>query len=145
MLRLASVHGVDGAARILNRESGLLGLGGASDMRVLAASGTPRSVFARDHFAYWAVRHGGGLIAAMGGLDAVAFTGGIGENDADMRACIISGLGYMGARLDPVANASGQSALHSNQSDVAIRLVPAAEERQIASEALQVMAGEGGR
>jgi acetate kinase len=141
VLRLAEVHGIDGAARILNRESGLKGLGGASDMRALA--GTPEGAFARDHFAYWAVRHGGSLIAAMGGLDAVAFTGGIGENDAGIRAAIIKGLGWMGVVPDPAANASGHAEIHSEHSRVAIRLVPAAEERQIAGEALQVMAREG--
>ena len=143
VLRLAEVYGIGGAGRILNRESGLLGLGGASDMRVLAQAGTHRAAFARAHFAYWAVRHGGSLIAAMGGLDAVAFTGGIGENDAGVRAAIGQGLGYMGAQVDPAANAAGHRHIHSDTSRVAIRLVPAQEERQIAQEALQVMAAEG--
>ena len=143
VLRLAEVHGIAGAARILNRESGLLGLGGASDMRVLAAAGTERAAFARAHFAYWAVRHGASLVAAMGGLDAVAFTGGIGEHDAGIRAAILDGLTFLGATFDPAANAAGRAEIHSAASHVAIRLVPAREERQIAAEALQVMAGEG--
>ena len=143
VLRLAEVHGIEGAARILNRESGLLGLGGASDMRALAQAGSERAAFARAHFAYWAMRHGGSLIAAMGGLDAVAFTGGIGENDAGIRAAILDGLAFMGAAFDPAANQAGGAVIHSTTSHVAIRLVPAREERQIAAEALQVMAGEG--
>jgi acetate kinase len=142
VLRLAEVHGIEGAARILNREAGLLGLGGASDMRALAAADTPAAAFARDHFAYWAIRHAGSLIAAMGGLDAVAFTGGIGEHDARVRAGIVQGLGWMGAVIDPHANATGQPELHSDHSRVAIRLVPAQEERQIAQEAMRVMATE---
>jgi acetate kinase len=145
VLRLAEVHGIEGAARILNRESGLKGLAGASDMRVLAAAGTPEAAFARDHFAYWAVRHGGSLVAAMGGLDAVAFTGGIGENDAGIRAAIVEGLGFLGVTLDPAANAAGQTDIQSPRSRVAIRLVPAREERQIAQEALTVMAEEARR
>jgi len=107
VLRLAELHGVAGAARILNRESGLLGLGGASDMRELARAGTPEARFAVEHFCYWAVRHAGSLIAAMGGLDAVAFTGGIGENDAGVRGAILRGLAYAGVRFDAGANAAG--------------------------------------
>ncbi len=124
VLRLAEAHGIAGAARILNRESGLRGLGGASDMRALRAAGTPEAAFAIDHFAYWAVRHGASLAAAMGGVDAIAFTGGIGENDAEMRDRIAAGLRF----LNP---------------DVAIATVPAEEERQIAAEAMATMAREG--
>ena len=138
VLRLAEVYGVDGAGHILNRQSGLKGLAGASDMRVLA--GSQAGAFARAHFAYWAIRHGGSLVAAMGGLDAVAFTGGIGENDSGIRAAIVQGLGYMGAVLDPGANARGDTDIHSEHSRVAIRLVPAREERQIATEAMALMA-----
>ena len=122
VLALAEVHGIAGAGRILNRESGLLALGGASDMRALHAADTPAARFAIAHFAYWAVRHAGSLIAAMGGLDAIAFTGGIGENDAELRARILAGLRFAG--------------------DVPHWVVPAAEEAQIAAEAFAVMRGE---
>jgi acetate kinase len=135
VLDLAARHGVEGAAHLLNRESGLLALGGASDLRALNAADTPEAAFAREHFAYWATRHAGSLIAAMGGLDAVAFTGGIGENDPAMRAAILLGLRWAGVVLDPVANARGAPVLHETHSRVAIRLVPAEEERQIAIEA----------
>lgn len=118
VLRLAELHGVQGAARILNRESGLLALGGTNDMRALQEAGTPEAAFARDHFRYWAVRHCGSLIAAMGGLDAVAFTGGIGENDAEMRAAIVAGLAWAG--------------------DVPVLVIPAEEERSIAAQALDL-------
>jgi acetate kinase len=120
VLRLAEVHGIDGAGRILNRDSGLKGLAGASDMRALRAAGTEEAAFALDHFAYWAVRHGASLAAAMAGVDTIAFTGGIGENDADMRERIASGLRF----LNP---------------GVTIRVVPAQEERQIAAEARELM------
>lgn len=118
VLRLVEVHGLAGAARILNRESGLLALGGSNDMRALAAAGTAKAAFARDHFRYWAIRHCGSLIAAMGGLDAIAFTGGIGENDAKMRAAICAGLAWAG--------------------DVPCLVVPAEEERTIAAQALDL-------
>jgi acetate kinase len=141
VLRLAEEFGIDGARQILNRESGLLGLGGASDMRALHAAGTERSRFAVGHFIYWATRHAGSLIAAMGGLDAVAFTGGIGENDPVVRAGIVDGLSFTGAALDPVANAAHATRLHAPRSDVAIWTVPAAEEAQIARDALALLAG----
>ena len=120
VLRLAELHGIDGATRILNRESGLLGLGGSSDMRALQAAGTPEAGFARAHFAYWVQRHAGSMMAAMGGLDAIAFTGGIGENDAEMRAQILQGLAWAG--------------------QVPAYVVAAEEERSIAIEAQALMA-----
>lgn len=147
VLRLAEVYGVAGAGRILNRESGLLGLGGASDMRALhraAAGDGPEAEaarFALAHFCYWAVRHGGSLIAAMGGVDAVCFTGGIGENDAAVRGEILRGLRFAGVEFDEGANASGAAALHPEGAGVAVWIVAAEEERQIAMEAMQLMAG----
>lgn len=136
VLRLAEVHGIEKAARILNFESGLLALGGASDMRALHQSDTPKARFAVAHFCYWTVRHAGSMIAAMGGLDSVAFTGGIGENDPLIRACILDGLAWAGARYDTAANNQGAARLHESGSRVAIWTVPAMEERQIASEAM---------
>jgi len=118
VLRLAQVFGIDETSRILNRESGLLGLGGASDMRALHR-----------------------LIAAMGGLDAVCFTGGIGENDAAVRGASLKGLGFAGVVFDAGANAAGAGMLHPAGADVAVWIVAAEEERQIAMEAMQVMAG----
>lgn len=133
VLRLAADHGTQGAARILNRESGLLALGGASDMRALHAAGTEAARFAIAHFCYWATRHAGSMIAAMGGLDCVAFTGGIGENDADVRAAISAGLGFLGVSLDPAANAASAARIDAG-GPVATVIVPAAEEAFIAAE-----------
>jgi acetate kinase len=132
VLALAAQHGIDEATNILNRQSGLLALGGSNDMR----RATP---FARHHFAYWATRHAGSMIAAMGGLDAVAFTGGIGENDHAVRAMILDGLAYMGAAYDAPANRQNARHLHDTASRVAIWTVTAQEERHIAMEALGVM------
>lgn len=139
VLRLAQMHGIDGAGRILNRESGLLALGGASDMRALHLAGTAEARFAVDHFCYWATRHAGSMIAAMGGLDGIAFTGGIGENDPLIRARILDRLAWAGARYDAAANRQGTACLHETGSDVAIWTVPAQEERQIAMEAMALM------
>jgi acetate kinase len=139
VLRLATERGIEGASQILNRESGLRALGGFSDMRALRASGTADAEFAIEHFCYWAVRHAGSMIAAMGGLDAVAFTGGIGENDADVRAAIMRDLEWTGLRFDASANAARSKSLHDAGSPVRAWIVPADEERTIARDALAVL------
>lgn len=142
VLKLAEIHGIDGASVILNTQSGLLGLGGAADMRNLHTAGTMEAEFAIEHFCYWAVRHAGSLIAAMGGVDAVAFTGGIGENDPVIRQKFVTGLGFVGAEMNPSSNLANAVKLHQTYSKVAIWIVPAEEERQIAQEAMGVMAAE---
>ncbi len=121
VLRMAEVYGIAEAGRILNHDSGLRGLGGTSDMRALHGAGTPEARFAVQHFCYWVIRHAGSMIAAMGGLDAVAFTGGIGENDGYIRAEILNGLEFV-AKGKPVW------------------IIPAEEERQIATEAQALIA-----
>lgn len=140
VLRLAEVFGLSRAGEILNRESGLLGLGGASDMRRLHQLDTPEARFAIAHFCYWIVRHAGSMIAAMGGLDAIAFTGGIGENDAHIRAEVLTGLAWAGVAMNASANAKGARTLHESGSRVAVWTVEAQEERHIAAEALAIAA-----
>ncbi|MBI1217184.1 MAG: acetate/propionate family kinase [Rhodobacteraceae bacterium] len=136
VLRLAADYGIDRAADLLNRESGLKALGGTSDMATLEASDTPEARFAVRHFCYWLIRHAGSMIAAMGGLDAIAFTGGIGEHDANVRAELVAGLGWLGASIDPAANAAGGLRLHAAKSRVAIWKVLAYEEQTIAQDVL---------
>ena len=140
VLRMASEHGIDEAARILNHGSGLKGLAGHSDMRALHAAETPEADFALRHFAYWAVRHAGSMIAAMGGLDALAFTGGIGENDAWMRARIMEELAWLGLRFDRARNMASACSLHAEGSTVKAWIVPADEERTIAGDAAALIA-----
>jgi acetate kinase len=135
VLRLAKEYGIEGAGRILNRESGLRGLGGHSDMRALHAAKTPEADFAIRHFSYWAIRHAGSMMAAMGGLDALAFTGGIGENDAAIRAAIMDGLAWTGLAFNAAANAEKEARLHTSGSAVEAWIVPADEETTIAREA----------
>lgn len=141
VLDLAARHGVDAAGHLLNRESGLFGLAGLADMRALHAAGTPEAAFALEHFAYWAARHAGSLLVAMGGLDAIVFTGGIGENDAAVRAAILDKLSFAGVAYDGTANRAGQPVLQETLSNVAVWIVPADEERQIAIEAQGLMEG----
>ncbi len=140
VLRLVEDNGLDRTKAILNTESGLLGLsGGTSDMRKLMLDHTADSDFAVEHFCYWTLRHAGGLIAAMEGLDAIAFTGGIGENALGVRARILRGLGWLGVVMDPDANHRGAARLHADTSKVTIWVVPAQEERMIAADAIHQM------
>lgn len=139
VLFLAGTLGIEGAGRLLNGQSGLLGLGGTSDMRALHAAGTGAAQFAIEHFCYWAVRHAGSMIAAMGGLDAVAFTGGIGENDAATRARILEGLAWSGAVTDGAANDRHAAEFHPPGSPVSLHVVQADEERTIARATLGVL------
>lgn len=121
VLRLAEIHGAGEASRRLNKDSGLKGLGGANDMRLLLAADTDKAKFAVDHFCYWAARHAGSAIVAMGGVDAVAFTGGIGQNSAEIRDRIMAPLAFLG--------------------DVPVHVVKTQEERQIALDATKLGAG----
>jgi acetate kinase len=133
--------------RILNHESGLKGLSEiGSDMRAIeqaAASGDSQAALALDIFAYRVRKYIGAYAAALGGLDAVAFTGGIGEHSPTVRARICDGLEFLGLHLDAGRNAaaSGTDAalLSADGSPIAIWLIPTDEERQIAREAVDVL------
>ncbi|MDU8929332.1 acetate/propionate family kinase [Alisedimentitalea sp. MJ-SS2] len=141
VLRLVEDNGLERTKAILNHESGLLGLsGGKSDMRKLMLDHTADSDFAIEHFCYWSLRHAGSLISAMEGLDAIAFTGGIGENAIGVRARILRGLEWIGARMDPDANHRNATRLHGETSKIAIWVVPAREEEMIARDALSLLA-----
>lgn len=123
VLKMARDIGADTTLDILNNKSGLFALsGGISDMATLLQTDTQQAKFAVDHFCYWAARHAGSMIAAMGGVDAIAFTGGIGENAAPVRDKILELLKWAGV------------------ADSATHIIAAAEERQIAQNALTLMA-----
>ena len=140
VLRLAEDRGIDGARQLLNHGAGLAGLsGGLSDMRALEASDDPACAFALEHFTYWARRHAGSLIAAMQGLDAIVFSGGIGENSARVRAGILDGLRWAGAQYHPDKNARSAPRLHGEGADVSIWVLPAEEERMIAQAAQRLV------
>lgn len=116
IFHLVKRHGMtlDQVERMLTHESGLLGVSGiSSDMRSLRARvEEPGAAKALALFAYRIVREVGSLVAALGGLDALVFTAGIGENDADLRAEVCGQLGWLGIALDAAANAraSGMAA-----------------------------------
>ena len=131
---------------MLNKKSGLLGLSGiSSDMREIlkaADEGNHRALLALKAYCYRVRKYLGSYVASMGGLDAVAFTGGIGENDRMVRGEILTGLRWAGVEFDEAANAAGDAVLHPEGARVAVWIVPAEEERQIAMEAMAVRAGE---
>lgn len=117
---------------LLYEQSGLLGVSGvSSDMRTLAASGRPEAEEAIDLFARRVARETGALAAAVGGLDGIVFTAGIGENQPDVRARICRRLAWLGAALDEAANAAGAPVISRPDSRLKLRIVPTDEERMI--------------
>jgi acetate kinase len=126
--------------RLLYHESGLKGLSGISnDVRELDASSDPRARFALDYFAYRVGLHAGMLAAALGGVDAFVFTAGVGENSRRMRMRIVEKLGWLGAVLDPRANAENARQISKPGSRVALLVVPTDEELMIARHTLSLI------
>lgn len=129
----------------LNKKSGVLGISGvSSDFRDLAAAeeaGNPRAKIALDMFAYRIKKYIGSYAAAMGGVDVLAFAGGIGENDCAMRARCTAGLEFLGIKLDQKKNAGlrGKEAeIQAADSAVKVLVVPTNEEVMIARETLRL-------
>jgi acetate kinase len=135
LLYLMERHGQDARAleKLLYQESGLLGLSGiSSDMRTLLASADPRAATAIDVFVYRIGRELGSLAAALGGLDALVFTGGIGENAAAIRARVCRDAAWLGLELDETANNAGWPRISAPGSRVTGLVIPTNEERMIA-------------
>ena len=139
---LMNKHGMDikEMLNVLNKKSGVQGLSGvSSDFRDLCAArdaGNGRAALALDLFNYGVKKYIGAYAAAMGGVDAVIFTAGVGENDAQQRLAIASGLEFMGIKMDPDANnIRGKEAIISAiDSKVKVLLIPTNEELMIALE-----------
>jgi acetate kinase len=130
--------------RALNRDSGLLGLSGVSDFRTLVerrASGDPDAALAFDVTVHRLRKYVGAYAAVLGSLDALVFTGGIGEHSPAVRAAVVDGLGVLGLRLDPDANDAGPSErrVSDDTSAVQVWVVPTDEEREIARATLEVL------
>jgi acetate kinase len=138
-------HTPDSVEDLLYRHSGLLGVSEISaDMRTLLASSDPRAAEAIALFVYRAAREMGGLIAVLGGADAIVFTGGIGEHAAPVRAAIMGYFDWLGVRLDMGANAAGQTLISAPESRVKVFVIPTDEERMLAEHALECLAGPVG-
>jgi acetate kinase len=131
--------------QLLYYGSGLLGVSGISaDMRTLLATDDPRAAFAVELFCYRAVREIGSLTAALGGVDALVFTGGIGEHAAPIRARIADGCAWLGAALDPDANAAHAARISTAQSRLAMHVAATDEERMILRHTVRLLAGDAG-
>ena len=151
-------HGIDTAGMndLLNKQSGLLALAGvgSNDLRdVIAAAegGNAQAAVALEIFCYRIRKYIGAFAAVMGGLDAVVFTAGIGENSPQVRERVCTGLndaGGFGLLLDAANNAASGSrprAIHAEASRVRVLVVPTNEELEIARETLQVLGASAGK
>jgi acetate kinase len=143
VLYLMDERGMDARAveKLLYQESGLLGVSGiASDMRTLLASNEPRAKLAVDLFVYRIGRELGSLAGALGGLDAIVFTAGVGENSAAIRARVSHAAAWLGVELDAAANACGGPRISAAASRVAAWTIPTNEELMIARHTERLLA-----
>ena len=149
---LAVKEGLDGHAvqTVLNKQSGLLGISGLThDMRELLAeteeTDDRRAWLAIEVFAYRARKYIGAYLAAMGGADAVVFTGGIGENAPGVRALVLQGLAWMGLEVDEATNAATTGGTAGRISEEGSRLhawvIPTNEELLIARDTVRLVEG----
>jgi acetate kinase len=135
ILYLMDQRGMDARAieKLIYSQSGLLGVSGiSSDMRTLLASEEPGARLAVDLFVYRIRRELGSLAAALGGLEAIVFTGGIGENAPEIRSRVCRDAAWLGVEIDEAANAAGRQCFSTASSRVAVYAIPTNEELMIA-------------
>jgi len=135
---------VDEVLTMMNKKSGLLGISGKSsdcrDIDDLADHGDPNAALAREMLIYGIKKYIGSYAAAMGGVDVIVFTAGIGENNAYLRQRVIEGLEFMGAKIDPEKNKTRQEAVISaDDSKVTVCVIPTNEEIMIARDTLDLV------
>ncbi len=130
---------------LLNKESGLKGVCGVSDMREVlerASRGNDRAELAFEMFCYRIKKYIGAYLAVLGRLDAVVFTGGIGENAAPVRQCVCDGLGHLGIAVDPAKNNAVSGSVAEIQQDglpVKVLVVRTNEELEIALQTIRTV------
>jgi acetate kinase len=142
LIYLMDNHGLDARAldELIYKKSGLLGVSGiSSDVRELLSSPEPRASEAIDLFVYRIVREMGSLAAALGGLDAIVFTGGIGEHAAEIRSRVCNDSGWLGIVLDEEANNKGGPRISRTDSPVSAWVIPTDEELMIARHTFSLM------
>ena len=142
LIYLMDNHGLDARAldELIYKNSGLLGVSGiSSDMHELLSSADPRASEAIDLFVYRIVREMGSLAAALRGLDAVVFTGGIGEHAAEIRCRVCKDSGWLGIVLDEEANNKGGPRISRTDSPVSAWVIPTDEELMIARHTFSLM------
>ena len=131
---------------VLNKKSGVEGLSGVSsdfrDLENAAGKGDAKAALAQRKFAYEVKKYVGAYAAAMGGVDAVIFTAGVGENDKAIRAMVCEGLEFMGVKLDAAANdvRGKETVLSTPDSKVKVLLIPTNEELMIAMDTAEIVA-----
>jgi acetate kinase len=126
---------------LIYRQSGLLGVSNiSSDMRTLRASTDPAAREAIALFVYRTVREIGSLTAALGGLDGIVFSGGIGENDAATRSEVVAGCGWAGALLDAERNSAGAGRISADGSRIPVLVIRTDEEWLIARQTISELA-----
>jgi acetate kinase len=129
-----------GLRRLVNHESGLLGVSGISaDLRRLVASEAPPAAEAVELFCYQARKWIGAFAAVLGGLDSLVFAGGVGENNPVIRARICEGLGFLGVELDDGRNRQNALTISSGNARVSTRVIPTNEELIIAQEVIRLL------
>jgi acetate kinase len=127
---------------LLYRRSGMLGLSGvSSDFRILLASEDQRARFAIEVFCYRVARHIGSLATALGGLDGIVFTAGVGENAAPVRSAICRACGWLGLELDEAANNQHQTRISMPNSRVGAYVIKTDENLMIARHARALLGG----
>ena len=127
---------------LVYKQSGLLGVSGiSSDMRTLRESADPKAREATDLFVYRIVREIGSLSAALGGLDGLVFTGGIGQRDRKTRREVVAGCAWLGAALDEQANEAGAERIDAASSRIPIWVLPTNEEAVIARDTAALLKG----
>lgn len=145
VLHMVQSEGMDGKAleKLLYKDSGLLGVSGgiSNDMRVLLGSDDPNAQEAVDLFVYRIVKEIGALACALGGIDALVFTAGIGEHSAEIRKRVIEQASWMGMTLDPVANQGNGPCLTTADSSVSAWVLPTDEELMIARHTQRLVFG----
>lgn len=144
ILHLLQARGmsVDQVSDLLYQRSGLLGLSGLSgDMVTLLASSESHAQEALDVYVYRIAREIGSLAAALGGLETMVFTAGVGEHAAPVRARIAELCGWLGVRLDPEANRAGARRINRADSAVEVLVIPTDEEIVIARGVIEQLAG----
>ncbi len=137
---------INGIMEVLNKKSGVQGLSGVSsdfrDLQAGAEAGNKRCEMAVDVFCYRVLKYIGAYVAAMNGVDAIAFTAGLGENDEIVRRKVVSRLGYLGITLDEEVNDNGRGkeiAISTPDSKVPVWIVPTNEELAIARETVALL------
>lgn len=136
----------EAVSELLYQRSGLLGVSGISDdMRVLLDSPAPRAREAVDLFTYQVSRHLGSLAAALGGLDVLVFTAGIGEHAAPVREAVCRRAAWLGVELDPEANRRGRVRISTAASRVRVLVIPTDENLMIARHTAALIAPATGR